>query len=1030
MPADGSGRLPEGAPTSDERAELKDLPNVHATGFGLRERGGELDHDEWVVRVYVHDKKPEDELADDEKVPATWMGWPTDVIEQDPPEPQFRGAREWSGWDIQYAAGSRVEIYDPQDGSNENGASCTPAFRDRNRDQMRVMLTNRHVVTTQGGESASYIEDNHEARFHNGGSESYKYIGKVRDAVDNGSADCAYFEVDGTQGVDGCNRPFAAPPMKKPKDGWPDPQLDERYINFGAKTGLTQGLVTDADYDDSNWSQNSIQFEDYSNGGDSGSLTATVDDSGYIVPVALHYAGGSGTSYAFGLNEIEAGMGWDLTTDDEAGPPDYAGSGQSGHIEQVVYNTFDTGSGTVKLRALIANTGGTAKSTTVGIRDDTDSEYLDETSVSLDPGEYVYHTYEINDSWLNSTVLNEDDYAEYDEWGDDGTGLESYHREISVVNETATKSPTEETAGAQVGGFALGETALGAAATTHNEIGVCEAYSSVQATATVDPPWYEDFDWASSDALTDHYSGDTAGFATSTSNAIHGSHTLVAGSTGSDTSHLIYDGSKAINDSQSYELEVIYDSTADTDVGFAAVDDSSTGWSDFSGYLFFLRQGNNEIRVDRWDSGSLGTNTSTSVSLPADERLRVQIDYRDSTSDTLTLTILDSSGAQLASASLTDTTYDITHPGFYRFDDAASATWHIDRGAEGDVSQTWSASDTLSATGSTTATVSTATIHSASDSLTATGTTTALVATTGTVPVSATLSASGTTAGTATVTTPTTTHTVSATLSVAGSVDATLVALAEFWQLDGKRIGVVTGETRDWEQITLTARADVSTVQNDIRPKMEHAGKYDVLSTSTGGFTAVDDANGQNEVTLSAPKARQDLRPMSYWHVDDYREEQIDQSGNEYEIEIAAVAAENKNTDGSYSYPAETRASDEWEFDFATGRFTTRRVRSDIGGQGRDGGRERSLTMLLDRAQTKTVEDNASRLHAVTRRAVPGGSNVAVDTSPDGRNTVTVTPPDGVTDAFDQGDYVVLGWETELLSDDAYQVTVDLLPVG
>lgn len=63
----------------DARRKLFAIPGVLRVGIGLKETAGEV-VEEWVLRVYVADKKPADELAAHERIPPEVDGISTDVL--------------------------------------------------------------------------------------------------------------------------------------------------------------------------------------------------------------------------------------------------------------------------------------------------------------------------------------------------------------------------------------------------------------------------------------------------------------------------------------------------------------------------------------------------------------------------------------------------------------------------------------------------------------------------------------------------------------------------------------------------------------------------------------------------------------------------------------------------------------------------------------------------------------------------------------------------------------------------------------
>lgn len=117
---------------------------------------------------------------------------------------------------------------------------------------------------------------------------------------------------------------------------------------------------------------------------------------------------------------------------------------------------------------------------------------------------------------------------------------------------------------------------------------------------------------------------------------------------------------------ETYEAEITFDDPDAADVGIAfAVQPTTTGWSDFTGYLAFVHTGRGEIRLDRWANGSQIESVREPVSLTAGQPLTATIGFRDP-EDVLTFKLAD--GPHSASeATLDDDTHDWGLLGFYRF---------------------------------------------------------------------------------------------------------------------------------------------------------------------------------------------------------------------------------------------------------------------------------------------------------------------------------------------------------------------------
>lgn len=117
---------------------------------------------------------------------------------------------------------------------------------------------------------------------------------------------------------------------------------------------------------------------------------------------------------------------------------------------------------------------------------------------------------------------------------------------------------------------------------------------------------------------------------------------------------------------------------------------------------------------------------------------------------------------------------------------------------------------------------------------------------------------------------------------------------------------------------------------------------------------------------------------------------------------------------GQYGHaPPDTRP-DEWGFGFATGEIVSPMMDAHPFSGSSDAVSEvasLSFGLDLDSGGASTLLTSASHLDAVSERAVPDGNNVLVDGA-GGRNTVTISPPEGIArkHAIPEGVYVIESW--------------------
>jgi hypothetical protein len=239
------------------------------------------------------------------------------------------------------------------------------------------------------------------------------------------------------------------------------------------------------------------------------------------------------------------------------------------------------------------------------------------------------------------------------------------------------------------------------------------------------------------------------------------------------------------------------------------------------------------------------------------------------------------------------------------------------------------------------------------------------------------------------------------------------------WNADGVVIGSTLTETRTWDEMVLTVRYSEDVSGNIISEITRDVEKVEALPISSGGFRAVDQSGGGNVISLSPANARLLVRSVDEWLVKDFTRASVNRDGDVFDIELVLVPRESKSFDGPHgtidttSPPNPTRQPDQFKFDFAIGSIATSRVLIESS-QNPDGTTDLiNLQLVLTEEEVRVFEENASHLNTVRVRVVPDGSDVLEDASVDGRNTITVTPPDNTSGPIKPGEYVFREWETE-----------------
>ena len=252
----------------------------------------------------------------------------------------------------------------------------------------------------------------------------------------------------------------------------------------------------------------------------------------------------------------------------------------------------------------------------------------------------------------------------------------------------------------------------------------------------------------------------------------------------------------------------------------------------------------------------------------------------------------------------------------------------------------------------------------------------------------------------------------------------------EVWRFNGDQVKEVMQEIRNWQELSLTFRANEFVTKNRLRPLDTSTGKFEIVQRSDGSYAGISRASDKNIVDVVPPDQRSDLRVVSEYIVDEYNEEYVDQAADIYEVEVNLVATGPKS---GGSYGDVTASDDQWKFEFADGSVATDRVEKDVGTTGGIVEGTKSISFVLERDELKVLEDSLNRQAAIYQQKVPDEQDLFKDKNDAGRNTVTVTAPpnrDPDEKVIESGDYVVSEWEDELVNNEFFQVSMTLAPKG
>jgi len=245
------------------------------------------------------------------------------------------------------------------------------------------------------------------------------------------------------------------------------------------------------------------------------------------------------------------------------------------------------------------------------------------------------------------------------------------------------------------------------------------------------------------------------------------------------------------------------------------------------------------------------------------------------------------------------------------------------------------------------------------------------------------------------------------------------------WVIAGDEVTDILTETATPERLSLTARVSRPTLRDVVRPLRSDEGKYRVFADDSGGYRAVDTADGNNTFVINAPIGRVPLRPLrDEYHVDRYEEEVVETTGDEWDVTLELVPDATRDDDATVD---ETPTASEYAFETVNGTIATDRVDADVTGVGEGGVDRATLTLKLTFDQAYALERALAQNRGTRVRTIEDGTNRAVDETVDGSNTLMITSPD--EDTLPSGEYVVVEpFESTRLNDSWQVVELEIVP--
>jgi hypothetical protein len=220
---------------------------------------------------------------------------------------------------------------------------------------------------------------------------------------------------------------------------------------------------------------------------------------------------------------------------------------------------------------------------------------------------------------------------------------------------------------------------------------------------------------------------------------------------------------------------------------------------------------------------------------------------------------------------------------------------------------------------------------------------------------------------------------------------------------DDPTMAIASNLTADAETISLSFEIHRDTL--DAWRRFDRAGDISVESGFAGQFGAKGRDGQDGTVTVEPAGEDTPPFPRDEYFVASFDEEQL--APDRQQISLSLQRLSNRGQE----FATLTETGD-WEFALEIGTVGLDESQvSPASGSGTTSGPEYDLELRVGDDQAAALLDNWGFPDGVVERSVGDGENFLVDESPDSRQTVAITAPNGA--AIDDGDYFVTGWSIE-----------------
>ena len=237
------------------------------------------------------------------------------------------------------------------------------------------------------------------------------------------------------------------------------------------------------------------------------------------------------------------------------------------------------------------------------------------------------------------------------------------------------------------------------------------------------------------------------------------------------------------------------------------------------------------------------------------------------------------------------------------------------------------------------------------------------------------------------------------------------------WLIGDEQVRVV-GATLTPTTLTLEVRARTAAERQTLDTLDSDAGAVDSRERADGTIRGLDTAGGQNTFTIRPPYQDRPPRIERDWLVDDVVRNRTSADTRATSATLSFIARETRDRQTGHADAAD---ADAWSFALAGATVITPRV-TDITQDATT-----TLLVIATPRQAEAIESITAATAGAVVREVPDGQWFDEDTTPNDRQSVTITPPSGASDpAIPAETYVVESFESVGTNAGVFRITLEI----